>query len=129
MRLGRSRAGVPVNQVSPKLRRSTRGFIHWCPACEEPHMIFDSWKFDGNLASPTFEPSVKIDGKQAVVVDGLWTGEWVRDAHGKPLDYCCHYVLTAGVLAFCGDSTHRLANQSVPLPDLPEQLRDPAPEC
>lgn len=54
--------------------------------------------------------------------DGKWTGEWVRDAQGKPVPFVCHYILTNGILNFCGDSTHTLANKAVPLPELPEWL-------
>ena len=113
-----------MGQVSAKLRRATNGFTHWCPGCEEPHIVPDGWEFDGNLERPTFKPSVKITGKRKIVVDGKWTGEWVRDAAGDAVDFCCHYVLTAGVLAFCGDSTHGLANQNVELPDLPDHMKD-----
>lgn len=91
-------------QVSSKLRRSTTGLMCWCPACEEMHPLPDSWTFDGNLESPTFSPSFKHTTSNTV----------------------CHYVLTAGVLNYCGDCTHAMAGQSVPLPELPEWLRDAA---
>jgi hypothetical protein len=114
-----------MGQVSAKLRRVERGYSHWCPGCGEMHVIFDSWTFDGNLESPTFNPSVKITGKKVVVDQkGEWTGEWVRDASGNAIDDCCHYHLTAGVLKFCGDSKHALAGHNVPLPDLPAHLTD-----
>ena len=89
------------------------------------HVIPDSWKFDGNVDSPTFSPSVKITGKQTIVDErGEWTGEWVRGPDGKVLDYCCHYIFTVGQLNFCGDCTHALKGQTVPCPDLPPHLRD-----
>lgn len=113
-----------MGQISRALRRAERGHAHWCPGCEEMHVIPDSWSFDGNIACPTFSPSVKITGKQSVVVDGEWTGEWVRDGAGNAIDACCHYFLRAGRLEFCTDSTHKLAGQTVPLPDLPVFLRD-----
>lgn len=115
-----------MGQVSSKLRRGEGQYFHWCPACEEMHPLPDGWTFDGNLESPTFSPSFKHTGKQCVVVNGEWTGEWVRDAAGNPVDWCCHYILTAGVLNFCGDCTHAMAGQSVPLPPLPDHLADPA---
>lgn len=88
-------------------------------------MIFEGWSFDGDLARPTFNPSVKITGKQCVVDDqGRWTGEWVLGGDGKALDACCHYFLHAGVLKFCSDSTHALAGKDVSLPDLPDFLTD-----
>lgn len=114
-----------MGQVSAKLRRTDRGFAHWCPGCGEIHVIFDSWQFDGDLNSPTFDPSVKVTGKQGVVDQlGHWTGEWVLGPDGKALDQCCHYFLHAGRLQFLVDCTHGLAGQTVALPDLPPHLRD-----
>lgn len=112
-------------QVSRFLRRFDGGYTHWCPGCKEMHGIFDRWQFNGNVDRPTFTPSVKITGKQTVKNErGEWTGEWVLDANGNALDECCHYILTDGVMNFCGDCTHDLRGQSVPLPELPEWLRD-----
>lgn len=113
-----------MGQVSPHLRRAENGYAHWCPGCEEMHVIPDRWTFDGNLLVPTFTPSVTITGKLRVLVDGNWTGEWVRDAAGAARDSCCHYFLQGGQLQFCGDSTHALAGKTVPLPELPERFRD-----
>lgn len=113
-----------MGQASTFLCRATGGYLHWCPGCEEMHCIPDTWSFDGQLNIPTFNPSVKITGKQTVVVNGKWTGEWVRDAAGKPLDYCCHYFLRAGQLLFQGDCTHALKGQTVALPELPAGYRD-----
>lgn len=113
-----------MGQASTKLRRAQQGYAHYCPGCFELHVIPDSWSFDKNLEVPTFSPSVRITGKQTVVVNGEWTGEWVRGPDGKALDMCCHYILTAGVLNFCDDCTHDLKGKSIPLPDLPEWARD-----
>ena len=112
-------------QVSAKLRRSERGYEHWCDGCGEAHTIFDSWQFDGNVDCPTFTPSVKITGMQTVKdAEGRWTGEWVRDAAGNPVPDCCHYNVTAGKVLFHGDCVHALKGQTVDLPDLPAFLRD-----
>ena|SRR5208337_1567824 len=113
-----------MGQVNSKLRRQQDGYAHWCPACKETHPLPDSWKFDGNLESPTFAPSFRHRGLQTVKVDGKWTGEWVRDDAGNPIPFVCHYNLVAGMLQFCPDSTHELAGKSVPLPDLPEGFTD-----
>jgi len=96
-----------VNQVSAVLRRAANGYVHWCPACEEMHILPDSWTFDGNLEKPTFQPSFKHEG-------------------GSTPGWCCHYVLTAGVLNFCSDCSHAMAGQSVPLPPIPAEHRDEA---
>lgn len=106
---------------------------HWCPGCGEMHGVTvtrdpkagKGWFFNGNIEKPTFKPSVKITGIQTVVDSkGEWTGEWKRDAKGKPLPYCCHYILTDGILNFQPDCTHGLKGQKVPLPALPEWMRD-----
>lgn len=114
-----------MGQINKILRRSVQGYIHWCPGCEDTHTLFDSWKFNGDIDKPTFTPSFKHQGFKTIDIDGKWTGEWVRDDKGKPIPYCCHYILTNGILNFCRDSTHKLAGQSVPLPDLPAFLQDP----
>lgn len=112
-------------QVSSKLRRGVGAYFHWCPACLEVHQLPDGWTFDKNLESPTFSPSFKHSGMQTINNDkGEWTGEWVRDSKGAPVPGVCHYVLTRGVLNFCSDCTHTMAGQSVPLPVLPDHLRD-----
>lgn len=86
--------------LAPKLERMEGGYLHWCPGCEMHHRLPDAWKFDGNLEQPTFTPSF-------------------RHTFGKGMSQTCHYVLTAGVLHFCTDSTHAMAGQAVPLPVLP----------
>lgn len=101
----------------------SEGHAHWCPGCGEAHRIPASWTFDGNLLAPTFTPSVKITGMQRVIVNGEWTGEWKRDAMGAPLPGCCHYFVTGGLLKYCGDSTHALAGQTLPLPEWPADDR------
>lgn len=113
-----------MGHVSPYLRKIEGGYSHWCPGCKEMHAIPDSWAFNGDHENPTFTPSVKITGKLRVLINGEWTGEWVRDAAGKPIDYCCHYNLTAGKLQFHGDCTHALSGASMTMSDLPPVLRD-----
>ena len=88
------------------------------------HALPDGWKFDGNLEEPTFTPSFRHSGVRKVNVNGKWTGEWVRDAAGNPIPHVCHYILTKGILNFCGDSMHALAGKSVPLPPLPKEMAD-----
>lgn len=113
-----------MGQVSPHFRRAENGYGHWCPGCEEIHVIPDTWTFNGDLANPTFNPSVMITGVKRIMVDGGWEGGWVRDADGAPVPFCCHYFLHAGQLSYCADSTHSLAGQTVPLPALPDFLKD-----
>jgi hypothetical protein len=92
-----------MGQVSSKLRRGEGRYFHWCPGCEEMHPLPDTWRFDGDLESPTFHPNFRHS--------------WGDNA-------ICHYNLLGGVLWFCADCTHDLAGLKVPLPDLPPHLRD-----
>ncbi len=114
-----------MSQVSAKLRRSVEGYAWYCPACDEVHPLPDrGWTFNGNVDQPTFSPSFKHTGKKIVTKNGEWTGEWERDEQGNPINWCCHYVVTAGQVAYQGDCTHSMAGQTIPMPDLPEHLRD-----
>lgn len=114
-----------MGQVNSKLRKTQNGYIHWCPACKQMHQLLDSWWFNGNLESPTFTPSFKHSELQTIRDElGKWTGEWVLDSNGNPIPEICHYILTNGILNYCGDCTHSMSNQSIPLPDLPKEYQD-----
>jgi hypothetical protein len=113
-----------MGQISQKLRKVRSGYAHWCPGCEEVHILPDSWKFDGNLENPTFSPSFKHSGVKRKIVNGEWIGEWERDVNGVPLNFICHYNLIRGDLHYCADSTHAMRGKVVPLPALPEYLKD-----
>lgn len=90
-------------RVSSKLGRTTAGHYHWCPGCESMHVLPDSWTFDGNVESPTFSPS--------------FLHKWNYGPERTPKS--CHYIVTAGILNYCGDCHHALRGTSVPIPDLP----------
>jgi hypothetical protein len=104
------------------LGNAEAGYHHYCPGCEEEHYIPTAyigrsgpvWSFDGNCEVPTFNPSVRItySGSDASTTD--------EDGYKAP-PACCHYFLHAGQLNYCADSTHALAGQTVPLPDIPEK--------
>ena len=100
-----------MSVMGNKLRRTRDGILHWCPACEEAHHfktdgVHPCWTFNGNADAPTFTPSMRIS----------W-GKFVNPVHDE--GGVCHYILTDGVINFCGDCTHDMAGQSVPLPDWP----------
>jgi hypothetical protein len=111
-------------QVSGILRRAHGRYMHWCPACEEMHPLPDNgWTFSGDVNKPTFSPSFKHGGLRTVNVDGVWTGEWVRGADGKPVDGTCHYIITDGTIQFCSDSWHKRSD-IVAMPPIPPGLTD-----
>lgn len=101
-------------QVSTKLRRATGTYFWFCPACQEMHNLPDGWKFNGNVDKPTFSPSFKH--------------EWDWGPKLKPGKRegrnVCHYIVTDGRVAYCGDCTHSMAGTTIDMPDLPEGYRD-----
>lgn len=103
------------------------GLKFWCPACDESHVIRvvggAPWTWNGDFERPTIQPSVKatfykltpegeamIERREKIPAGTRYPG----------FEYCCHSVITDGQIAFCGDCTHALANQTVPLPDIEE---------
>jgi hypothetical protein len=126
-------------QAGPKMRRTTQGYAWFCPACKEMHPLPDGWKFDGNLERPTFSPSFRYGPLIQTVNDenGQWLGAWLAcDKDGNvvervglqagdvPVMWCCHYIITAGQVAYCVDCTHAMKGQTIPMPDLPSWHRD-----
>jgi hypothetical protein len=90
-------------------------YAHWCPACKCLHMFWVDqpthkgarWSYNNKHESPTFAPSMNISWGSPSDEDGI---------HGR-----CHYTLNNGVLSYCDDSMHEMANQHMPLPDIPLQ--------
>lgn len=117
------------------LRRTEGGYSWYCPACKEIHPLPDGWTFNGDIRCPTFSPSFKHTGHQIEKdADGKWTGRWlmesgeakaVRRPDDKPKPWCCHYTITNGVVAYCGDCTHAMAGKTISMPDLPSEFQDP----
>ena len=96
-----------------------------CPGCKEYHTfscngrIWPSsgatWNFNGDLESPTITPSLNIGwGKND---DPNWQEPDGEDA-GPNWSGRCHSVITNGQISFCGDCTHPLVGQTVPLPEI-----------
>jgi hypothetical protein len=104
-----------MGQVSAKLRKTTHGFAWWCPGCDKMHPLpyEKGWSWDGNLEEPTFSPSFKHEWRSKLM-----------DDRSVDLHYVCHYIVTAGKVAYCGDCTHALAGQIIDMPDLPEVYQD-----
>lgn len=103
------------------------GLQFWCPACNEAHVIRvcgeKPWTWNGDLERPTIDPSVKCES--TVLLPEAYA---MMDRHEQPPGgiypskaTCCHSVVTDGMIRFCGDCTHALVNQTVPLPDWPER--------
>ncbi len=78
-----------------KLRIAQTGnYLAYCPGCKEYHVFDKRWTFNGDFENPSFTPSLLVKGGDNSI---------------------CHSYLTDGEWRFCGDSTHGLAGQTVPM--------------
>lgn len=79
--------------------------IFFCPGCDGAHQVHTidpnpltnaKWTWNGDCDKPTFSPSlvVKNDGKVV-----------------------CHSFINNGMIQYLSDCTHKLANQTVDIPD------------
>lgn len=111
-----------MGQVSSKLRRATDSYFWWCPACDEMHPLPDGWTFvNRDLEKPTFTPSFRHTW-------GGHTGASRPQPGTDPKYACCHYIVTDGKVAYCGDCTHAMAGQTIDMPPLPPAYQDD-PDC
>jgi len=84
-----------------------------CKGCDEIHYISTKnklpnghgpWGFNGDYVRPTFTPSVNIHWEAVPSLN-------------KP-ERRCHFIITNGMIHYCGDCTHVLANQTIELPEI-----------
>lgn len=121
-----------------KVLRSVQdgGLMYWCQGCEEVHVIHHGngrWTWNGDTEKPTFSPSVLVkSGHYAAghkAGDDCWCTYNAKAAPNERTPYkcgVCHTFINNGMVQFLGDCTHQYAGQTLPLPDLPEHLRDDA---
>lgn len=82
-----------------KTSKTTDGkTMFWCPGCLGFHWVNDSWQISGDSNNPTFSPSVLVNG----------FGKGKR----------CHSFVHDGKIEFLSDCDHKLAGQTVEIPDL-----------
>lgn len=91
---------------------------HWCPACGIIHAFPTGLpnragvvaKWDGNKTAPSFSPANDVAWGNARNPKWPYGG-------GR-----CSYQIADGIITFASESTHALAGQMIPLPDLPGHL-------
>lgn len=128
-----------MSKLSSKLRRwadpasGQEGLIYWCQGCNMSHMIRtkggpSAWGWNGDVDKPVFTPSVLTTGVKHLTDEQhdryMETGELPA---AEPMR--CHTFVGCngaqpGEVIFLGDCTHELAGQVLPLPDLPERMRE-----
>jgi hypothetical protein len=83
----------------------TRSMLFECPGCECLHVVYVAgaghpvWSFNESVDLPTISPSLLVRSRR-----------WKQDT-------VCHSFINDGMIQFLGDCTHKLANQTVPIPD------------
>lgn len=86
------------------------GYYFDCPGCQSGHHVAvkphkaangASWDFNGNLDSPTFQPSI--------------LATWDRTNKSSIV---CHSFVVDGKIRFLSDCTHSLAGQIADLPEV-----------
>lgn len=82
------------------------GYLFMCPACSCGHKFCTSdaysegwpiWQLTGTIDNPTIRASILINSANGII---------------------CHSFITNGKLEYCGDCTHKLAGQTVELPNI-----------
>lgn len=107
-------------------------YILWCPGCECGHLFPTGpgekprWTFNGNLAKPTFTPSMLIKGTRYTQKGHAQYNAWQKAGFPEPApekfeteEYVCHSNVTDGQIQFHSDCTHHLKGQRVPLTEMP----------
>jgi len=83
-----------------------------CPGCEEGHQIDTArWEFNGDYVKPTFSPSYLtwLDANPDALPE-LRKGRYVTG-------WRCHSFIKDGMIEYLSDCTHKLAGQTVALPE------------
>lgn len=131
--------------ISKILRKTTTGFIWWCPGCKQSHGINvgqssgPNWSWNNDPEKPSFSPSVLVRGTRQDLTDEEEV-QFDKDAETLTREqllehpvysFRCHSFVENGHMRFLSDCTHELANQTVPIPHwpfTPEEFHIPKPE-
>lgn len=77
-------------------------WVFWCHGCHDRHQI-RGWEWNGNKELPTFSPSILV-----------------RYYNGQDVSEVCHSYVTDGKIKYLDDCTHKMAGQTIGLPDFSE---------
>jgi hypothetical protein len=79
-----------------------------CPGCDCDHGVWTQitennhakWEFNGDMDKPTFSPSIRVEYPT------------------KDKVHICHSFVKDGKIQYLGDCTHKLAGQTIELPEV-----------
>ena len=93
---------IPVQDFA---RDHVSVYAFHCPACDALHSFSvesGKWTFNGDEASPTFSPSLRVS--------------WTQGREFTPM--VCHLFVKKGKIEYCSDSTHAMAGKTVDMVDV-----------
>jgi Family of unknown function (DUF6527) len=119
--------------LSPILRDGAGNLLTWwCPGCKSAHQIAHGdgaglrWGWNGDVARPTFTPSVLVTGSEFTDSGRAAYEAWLAAGFSRPAsprfesrDTCCHSFVVSGRMQFLADCTHALAGQTIDIPPWP----------
>ena len=89
---------IPADDMRPRVRHTDDGeWLFRCPGCKSLHVFSQNYSFNGDLARPTFLPSLLVGAMTA----------------GVPGVRRCHFYVAEGHIQFLADCTHELAGKTV----------------
>jgi hypothetical protein len=105
--------------MAEKGKLATDGtFIFHCPGCDEAHGVRvcgsqpPIWGWNGSMDRPTFTPSIRVTYPANPKASEEFK-EWRTERF-------CHSFVRDGRIQFLSDCTHKLAGQTVEIPDWEE---------
>ncbi len=121
-----------MGAISKCLRNVEGGrLMFWCPGCDGAHAVAVEapapngarWGYNGNPDAPTFTPSILVRWTQ-ITIPLAEQDQYIAKNPGQGLphiNHVCHSYVTDGRIQFLSDCTHKLAGQTVALPDWNEE--------
>lgn len=76
-----------------------------CLGCNMQHTFNDKWAFDHNFDSPTISPSILVKGTR------------FDEETDNSVSCLCHSFIKNGKIQYLNDCEHKLAGQTIELPD------------
>lgn len=100
-----------MNSSKLSFSKDRKQLTFWCIGCDGAHTVnigselSPNWHFNGDIEKPTLSPSVLVryNGADADTLEGLPS--------------VCHSFVRDGKIQYLGDSTHKLANTEIELPE------------
>src|ERR1700676_1992059 len=114
--------------MADKVYRSGEFLVFHCPGCGCGHRVRvigvgAQWKWNGSTSVPSLTPSILVASGHYIVgrtkKDKCWCTYNAERPDAQASFACsrCHSFVTDGKIRFLLDSTHRLAGQTIDLPD------------